>query len=150
MKRREFFSSFLPKKSVSLHPPYYKDPSLFTLCKDCDECARVCEEGIIVFKEDGTPILDFSKGGCTFCDECAKACPKGVLKVEDKRKLPPLTIDPLSCLAWNKTICSLCKEMCEERAIKFEMLFSPTIEENCTGCGFCVAVCPTKAIRWEG
>jgi len=152
MKRREFFSSFLKRgeKSLTLHPPYHQND--FSACLECEsiDCVKACEEEIIQIQE-GVPVLNFTSSGCTFCDECAKACKKGVLKVEFKTTLPPPKIAVLSCLAWNKTICNLCKEVCLDRAIEFVGLFNPQIDDKlCSGCGFCVGVCPTQAIRWEG
>ncbi len=157
MHRREFFSSLLQpikqKKSETplLRPPYYEDEEAFERCRECEDkpCVEACEEAIIVIK-DGAPSLDFSESGCTFCDECAKVCEKEVLKVEAKKELPKLQIDMLTCLAWQKTICSMCKDICDVRAIDFVGLFNPQITQECNGCGFCIGVCPTQAIRWEG
>ncbi len=154
MKRRELFSAFvkpLKKEEDSpLFPPYFGQIEDFETCVECESkpCANVCEENIIVIKEQ-KPSLDFSESGCTFCDECAKACELGVLEVEKKRTLPSLSIKILDCLAWQKTICSMCKDACMDNAIEFTGLFNPQITKDCTGCGFCVGVCPTGAINWE-
>jgi ferredoxin-type protein NapF len=152
VKRREFFSSLTSrlkkeKKDIYIFPPYFKDISDFEKCKECGDkrCKDVCEESII-YIEDSKPHLDFSKSGCTFCDECAKVC-DDVLKVEYKKRLPVLEIDVLTCLAWHNTICSSCKDACLDGAIDFLGIFKPTINSNCTGCGFCVSVCPTNAIK---
>ncbi|MRI59033.1 MAG: 4Fe-4S ferredoxin [Epsilonproteobacteria bacterium] len=155
MQRREFFSSLLrPQKREEmplLFPPYYEDLVDFEKCKECESkpCIEACEEAIIVITDE-KPALDFSESGCTFCDECAKVCEPGVLRLEAKKELPKLQIDMLSCLAWQKTICSMCKDICDVRAIDFTGLFNPQISDVCNGCGFCMAVCPTQAIRWEG
>ena len=155
MQRREFFSSLLrpsrQKRETPLYPPYYENETDFEKCKTCESksCAEACEEAIIVI-EDERPVLDFSESGCTFCDECALVCEPGVLMIEAKKDLPKLQIDMLSCLAWQKTICSMCKDICDVRAIDFTGLFNPQINEKCNGCGFCIAVCPTRAITWEG
>ena len=153
MQRREFFTSFLrpiqkeEEPKTLLRPPYAKDEADFEKCSACEakSCVSACEEGIIIL-EDGKPTLDFSESGCTFCDECAKACEEEVLRVEAKHMLPKLAIDMLSCLAWQKTICSMCKDACIDGAIDFAGLFNPEINAKCTGCGFCVGVCPTNAI----
>ena len=156
MQRREFFSSLLQpsrqkKSQTPLFPPYYDDEEDFEKCKECGSkpCVEACEEAVIIIKNE-RPTLDFSESGCTFCDECAKVCEPGVLKIEAKKELPKLHIDMLSCLAWQKTICSMCKDVCDVRAIDFAGLFNPQINDICNGCGFCVAVCPTRAITREG
>lgn len=99
--------------------------------------------------ENKTPVLDFSKGGCTYCDECAKGCPSDVLNVEDKDLIEAtFEIEMLQCLSWNNTMCFSCKDPCLDDAIEFLGIFRPTInEEKCVSCGFCVNVCPTGAIK---
>ncbi|BCD61083.1 MULTISPECIES: 4Fe-4S dicluster domain-containing protein [unclassified Nitratiruptor] len=155
MKRRELFTALLGKKREQkeqklLYPPYYKDVTDFEKCKECGAkpCVEACEENIIVIFNN-KPTLDFSESGCTFCDACADVCESGVLDSEYKSTIEPPKINPLGCLAWQKTICSMCKDICEVNAIDFIALFNPEINEKCIGCGFCIAVCPTKAMEWE-
>ncbi|MRI83835.1 MAG: 4Fe-4S ferredoxin [Nitratiruptor sp.] len=153
MERRELFSSFAKllrgeERQLPTYPPYFSDEADFQRCRECDDtpCVKACEEGIIEIV-DGVPSLDFFKSGCTFCDQCALTCPLQVLRVDAKRSLPPLAIDPIGCLAWHGTICSSCRDACLDQAIEFTGLFQPQIiAQKCTGCGFCVGVCPTKAI----
>jgi len=33
-----------------------------------------------------------------------------------------------------------------DNAIEFLGLFKPSINDNCTSCGFCISYCPTNAI----
>ena len=91
MERRELFSSFFSsfgkrkdEKPNIVRPPYFIDESFFGKeCINCDGvCSIFCEEKIIIFGEDKTPMIDFNLGGCTYCDECAKACPSDVLQIE--------------------------------------------------------------------
>ncbi len=158
IKRRELFSSLASfgkrgRESFDIRPPYVKDSDSFSkLCIECDgKCATVCEENIIVIKEDKTPILDFKKSGCTYCDECAKACEFGVLEIEFKKNInAKITIDMLECMSWHKTICFSCKDVCLDNAIDYLGLFRPKIDtQKCTSCGFCVGVCPCEAIKVE-
>ena len=52
------------------------------------------------------------------------------------------------CLAWQRTVCDVCREVCPEAAIVFEGLFEPRIvQEACTYCGECVTDCPTAALQ---
>lgn len=159
MKRRELFGSLAfpfskkEKQEKIIRPPYFENEnseSLFlTNCIDCEGlCNTVCEENIIVIQEDNTPKLDFSISGCTYCDKCAEVCPKEVLKIENKKNIDiKIEIDVLSCLSWNQTMCFSCKDPCLDKAIDFLAMFRPSINNNCTSCGFCIKVCPTDAIK---
>ena len=156
MKRRELFSSLVSsfkkeeKQEKVLRPPYYENENIFfTNCKDCEGlCATVCEENIIFIQADFTPKLDLSSSGCTYCDECANICPNTVLNIENKKHIDAkMEIDILSCLSWNKTMCFSCKDPCLDNAIDFLAMFRPSINSNCTSCGFCIKSCPTNAIK---
>ncbi|MDD5372083.1 MAG: ferredoxin-type protein NapF [Sulfurimonas sp.] len=156
MQRRELFSSLASsvtgtkKQEKPLRPPYFSDESLFhNECNKCDtKCATVCEEDIIKIADDKTPYLAFSNSGCTYCDKCALSCEFGVLKIEDKKLIGAVvTIDKKSCLSWGHTMCFSCKDPCLDRAIDFKAMFMPTINDNCTACGFCISRCPTDAIK---
>ena len=135
-----------------IRPPYNKDPDLFhRLCPECMDkpCVGVCEEEIIEIDEEGTPRLSFSKRGCTFCDACLDACEAGVLSDKTINSVNAVVeIDVLKCMAWHQSICSSCKDPCLEDAITFLGLFRPEIvSDRCTGCGWCVHVCPSDAIN---
>lgn len=156
MERRELFGSLFPSKKEEketnvIRPPYSKNKDSFNKeCISCEEtpCITFCQENIIVLDENHTPIIDFSKGGCTYCDECANACPNEVLNLEDKTLIDSkFEIEMLQCLSWNNTMCFSCKDPCLDDAIEFLGMFRPSInQEKCTSCGFCVSVCPTNAI----
>ncbi len=158
-KRRELFSSlaFVRKKqeNIEVRPPYYKDKDIFDNCKDCDgKCSKVCEEHIIIIKDDGSPILDFKEGGCTYCDKCALVCEYDILKLEFKKLINvKFEIDMLKCLSWQKTMCFSCKEICLDDAVNYLGLFRAEIDyKKCTNCGFCLKVCPVSAIevkKWQ-
>ncbi len=156
MERRELLGSLFPSKKEgkesAIRPPYYKDLDSFD--KECIKCVdkpciTICQENIIVLDEKQTPIIDFSKGGCTYCDECAIACPNEVLILEEKEHIDVvLEIEMLQCLSWNNTMCFSCKDPCLDDAIEFIGMFRPSInQEKCVSCGFCVSVCPTNAIK---
>jgi ferredoxin-type protein NapF len=163
--RREFFRSFAKPLRVNqeeqspllVRPPYGVDESTFqSKCPGCESkaCATCCDEKIITILDDGTPSLDFSKNGCTFCDECANACQEGVLSLENvatsERLNAMFRIDFEGCVAHQGVICNSCKEPCIDNAILFNGMFNPVIDEDrCTGCGFCMARCPTQAISYR-
>lgn len=158
MQRRELFSSLSKPfrnesktKTKRVRAPYFQNENIFfTNCIECfsKDCVAACEENIIKIDADGTSYLEFSNSGCTYCDLCAKACKNEVLKLEFKKQIDAkLEIDVLSCLAWQNTMCFSCKDPCLDEAIEFLGLFRPSINENCTSCGFCIKVCPTDAIK---
>ncbi len=164
MDRRGFLKAlpFLPKAAVDeikevkeeknisvIRPPYTTPETDFSPCLECNGvCVQECEEKILFRLEDGSPYISFNGKGCTFCEKCVSVCEKGVLSLENpKRIYANFTIETKKCFAWNGTMCFACKEPCLDNAIKFEGLFRPVIQEDlCSGCGFCIPVCPTGAI----
>ena len=161
--RRDFFKSFVSplnvaKKDESLlvvRPPYGLSESLFqSECSVCESkaCVASCDEKIIVIADDGTATLNFAQSGCTFCDDCARACEAGVLSLEhteyNSKINANFSISFDACVAHNSVICFSCKEPCIDDAILFNGMFNPIIDmDRCTGCGFCISVCPTNAIE---
>ena len=139
-----------------MRPPYGESESAFqNKCPECENkaCVTSCDEKIIFIGEDGTPALTFNQNGCTFCDECANICPEDVLSLENRHNAEQLNalfcISLEACVAHHGVICSACKEPCIDDAILFNGLFNPVIDdERCTGCGFCMARCPTQAISY--
>lgn len=162
INRREFFKSFLSFSSskdekqekenhISLIRPPYSYGSDFSLCKDCDgKCIDVCNENILKRFKDGSPYIVFNLKGCTFCEKCVEACDKGVLSKEKPAKIfMNIFVNPQKCIAWNGVMCFSCKDPCIDNAIKFEGLFNPKIDLSlCSGCGFCINVCPSAAIEF--
>jgi len=162
MERRELFSSLTSsfrnkpeeKLEAYVRPPYFQnDLDFIQNCHTCSDksCQKICEEEIIIIKEDGTPILNFANSGCTYCDDCASACQSDVLKVENKKNInAKFSIGLLECISWNQTMCFSCKDPCIDDAIKFLGMFRPEIDQDlCTSCGFCLKVCPTDAITLD-
>lgn len=55
------------------------------------------------------------------------------------------------CLALQQVVCRTCGELCDTGAIRFVMqagrVAQPEVQtERCTGCGDCIADCPTQAL----
>ena len=159
--RRDFLNTLrkpLHQSEESLplvvRPPYGLNESLFqNECVTCESksCVASCDEQIIVLQEDGTPMLNFAKSGCTFCEDCASACEPNVLSLDNihtSEKLNAIfSISTEGCVAHNGVICFSCKEPCIDDAILFNGMFNPVIDmDKCTGCGFCLGRCPTLAI----
>jgi len=150
LDRRAFFKKALLPKKEGIYPPYYEKEEDFEKCIECEEkdCLRACPEAIIEIKEN-KPVLNFRKSGCSYCNRCAEVCLKDVLRVESRRRIDAdFLISSVKCLAWNGVMCYNCFDSCEERAIVYYGVFKPQIKKDrCTGCGFCVAVCPSDAIK---
>jgi ferredoxin-type protein NapF len=160
--RREFFRKLTKPlsdikeepKPLYVRPPYAKDLSLFDKeCINCESklCAKVCDEKIIVIEASGTPIINFTKSGCTFCQDCAEACELGVLSLDEGKESINATflINKDKCMAHNGSVCFSCKEPCIDDAILFKGMFEPIIDiQKCTSCGFCLSRCPTNAIEY--
>ena len=129
-----------------------------TLCCTCkDICYSILGKNqAIAFSGLFYPEI---QGNCIGCGECAKVCPKGVLEEESAKEQNPnwnfvVKINALTCLAYHKTLCCTCKDICysilgKNQAIAFSGLFYPEIQGNCIGCGECIGACPARAIVLE-
>ncbi len=137
-----------------VRPPYGLNESFFqSECVACESkaCVTSCDEQIIQIQADGTPVLNFSKSGCTFCEDCASVCKPDVLSLENVHTSEHINatfrISTEGCVAHQGVICFSCKEPCIDDAILFNGMFNPVIDmDKCTGCGFCLGRCPTQAI----
>lgn len=145
------------RNSSQIRPPWAVRESLFVdACTRCEDCAAGCPEGIISKGGGGFPIVSFDAGECTFCGVCAAACAVGVLVIDRNQNGAPNTPWNLQvtvaedCLSKRGVVCRICEEQCEARAICFANpggLGQPLIDASrCTGCGACVAPCPSRSI----
>ena len=149
--RRGFFGalgSLFKENKSPIRPPYASVAATFDECRSCEGmCSSACEENIIRRDEKGIPYLDFKIGGCSDCSKCLEACVPDVLNDPERFISAKVRINTTLCMAHNGTICSACKDPCLENAIMFKGLFEPiVIPDLCTGCGYCVAPCPTEAM----
>ena len=147
--RRRLFNR---KKNEAVRPPWVKQSIEFTdECTRCDKCISACETQIIIKGDGGFPEVDFKIDECTFCQKCANACPENLF--EDTNTTPWQVKAKIqdSCMAYQGIWCQSCKDSCDSRAISFSLAVGkaplPQIDlEACTGCGACVAPCPSTAI----
>lgn len=154
MQRRVFLkkicSPLEEQKGGLFALPYLENVDYKSHCQDCQthHCVESCEEGIIVITSDGVARVDLGRGGCTFCEACVQHCDSVLMpfNIGYKKIYARIELAIDQCLAWNKTLCYSCKDACEARAIVYQGLFYPEIQENCTHCGFCALRCPTQAI----
>ena len=123
--------------------------------RDFGACIERCPEGILKAGDGGFPRVDFTPGECTFCGECTLDCEANLFRPPAEQHLPAwgykARINPDACLAEQGVHCRSCEDYCEPRAIRFSPVAGgvpqPALEtESCTGCGSCVAHCPTQAI----
>lgn len=150
--RRSFLRGRLQADAPSLRLPWALDDSTFTEhCTRCSDCLRACPEQIIVKGDGGFPQIDFNAGGCTFCHACVDVCQQPVFRREGS-PWSALAVISQQCLTQQQVFCQNCKDACDANAIRFRFgaggISFPQIDSNaCTGCGACVAPCPTHAIE---
>lgn len=156
------FSAVFAPKSDFVPLPYVKNLHCLSQCTQCEgACATSCPEQIIIKPAGGMPYLNFMIAGCTFCEECAYACQnlwgegapldvRGHTSTQSPRDTiaAQVSIDPLSCLAWQKTTCMSCRDSCGENAVIFSAGLYPEIDSKaCNACGLCYGKCPSFSIR---
>ncbi|MGL4448865.1 ferredoxin-type protein NapF [Shewanella sp.] len=145
-------SLFNRRKTPAMRPPWVRDTIEFTdVCTRCAACIDVCETHIIFKGDGGFPEISFKENECTFCTLCAKACPEPVFDLTQTAPWQHKATILDTCLTYQGICCQSCKDACEPRAIRFTpsigQVPSPKIDvELCTGCGACVAPCPSQAI----
>lgn len=152
---RRFFLRGQPAPAApTLRLPWALDDTSFTdHCTRCSDCLRACPEQIIVRGDGGFPQVDFTKGACTFCHACVDVCAQPVFSSESQPWQAQAIISD-GCLTRQQVFCQNCKDACAPRAIRFQfgrqgISYPQVLAEACTGCGACVAPCPTGAIRIE-
>ncbi len=145
---------------AQIRPPWAVLEALFVdSCTRCNDCAVACPERIISRGSGGFPVVSFGSGECTFCGVCVAACEVGVLLIERDDAGVPNTPWSLriavaeDCLSIQGVVCRICEEQCDVRAIRFANpggLGRPLIDAaRCTGCGACVAPCPSRSISLQ-
>lgn len=152
LNRRRLFS----RKSiedVTTVMPWLKSAHTFTdECTRCGKCISACETSIIVNGDGGFPTIDFNRGECTFCYQCAESCPEPIFLAQSESPWQLKANINDKCLAQQNVECRSCGETCDTMAIQFRLQLNKVAQpvitsDDCTGCGACVAVCPTAAIQ---
>jgi ferredoxin-type protein NapF len=140
-------------RDVPLRPPWSVAEETFTdACTRCGECLDACPEDILIHGDGGFPTVDFQRGECSFCQDCVDACPEPAFL--DPTEHPPWRQTARiseACLCQRGVVCQNCRDACPENAIRFPpRLGGPALPvldtSRCTGCGACVAICPSQAI----
>lgn len=155
--RRGFLRGRVRDTKPARRPPWAVDEIAFIeRCTRCDRCIDVCPTGILVRMDGGFPGVDFTRGECTFCTDCVKHCEPRALVRDDAQARPWVIVAEIgaSCLAASSVECRVCGEACPAGAIRFRPQLGgvarPQLDAaRCTGCGACVAPCPTRAIAMQ-
>jgi ferredoxin-type protein NapF len=84
-------------------------------------------------------------------DADARAVPEGAAPAAGPAVPRQVARPQPGCLALRGIDCRLCADSCEPRVLRFRprqggMPLPVVIEADCSGCGDCLAVCPTAAL----
>lgn len=148
--RRQILTGRIAKPAPQFRPPWTTEARIADLCTRCGDCAPACPQGIIEIVE-GFPRINFGGGECSFCGDCAKACTAGVFQPDLPRPWPVTVEIGASCLLGAGIACQLCTDVCDSRALRFDLRVRPVgaifvDAEACTGCGACLPVCPSGSL----
>lgn len=157
VSRRAFLGVRRNGNGAVVRPPWaLAEAAFLATCTRCDACLEACPTDLLVKGSGGYPEADFTPGrapaGCTFCGDCLSVCRDGALeKIEGRAAWSLLPVFAATCLAALNVVCRTCGETCEARAISFPPRLGgvslPQLDvAACTGCGACLADCPTQAI----
>jgi ferredoxin-type protein NapF len=155
ISRRQLFRGDLSGKRVPIRPPWAIAEDAFVIaCDRCDDCVHACPERVIRSGSGGFPEMDFSARGCSLCGECVIACRGKALTGNPEYDRPWDSVVEIDgrCLAGKGVVCRSCGEACDASAIRFRLRVGGAAEPQvdaaiCTGCGYCIGVCPVQALR---
>jgi len=154
LNRRQFLTVNRNHKNHPIRPPWALNEMAFQdACTRCGDCISVCPEKILIREGvNGYPHIDFKYGECTFCGDCARVCPTTALNSAQTLPWMIKAYVADSCLAANQVLCMTCSDQCDVRAIRFTPVAAAVSQPEinldvCTGCGACVAACPTQSIE---
>jgi ferredoxin-type protein NapG len=133
-----------------LRPPGAVEESLFLeRCTRCNDCAKACPHGAIVFdQQNGSPVIFPDLVACQVCEDfpCISACKTDALiMVRDRRevRMGLALVSERACTAGQG--CHACVSCCPTQALSmdFEGMRLVVASEHCVGCGMCQQICKT-------
>lgn len=135
-----------------IRPPWANLANFLEKCTACNRCIEACETQILIKGGGGYPEVDFSRGECTFCQQCVQACESEVFRDVSEEPWQHKIEVQATCLLKQGIECRSCGDSCEMRVIRFRPSLGGIAEmalnlESCNGCGACLSVCPTSAIK---
>ena len=122
-------------------------------CIGLGDCVGVCPSDAICI-ENGIAHIDTRK--CTGCGLCTKTCPNHLINL-----MPDVARVIVTCSNTEKgavvrkkcthgcIACKRCEKECPEGAIAVVNNLATIDYDKCTSCGKCVAVCPTKCLKFS-
>ena len=153
-----------PARSERLVPPgALSVRNFYDRCTACQLCVSNCPGGVLRPSTDLghflQPQMGYENGYCRpECTKCGELCPAGAIRPisrEEKTtvKIGTARVDFELCFAANgKENCGNCARHCPSGAIRMVDRHSdgrriPVVsEEQCTGCGACEFLCPSRPI----
>ena len=120
-------------------------------CLGCGDCAEACSANAICI-QDGVARVDTRR--CLGCGLCVSRCPKGIISM-----VPQETATAVFCSSKDKGAdarracknacigCKKCEKACPHQAISVVDNCAVIDYTKCTGCGACVAGCPTGCLK---
>lgn len=153
--RRQLLRGDVGARRLPRRLPWSFDEAVFVAgCTRCGACLPACPTAIIETGSGGYPQINFERGECTFCGDCVDACPEPLFRAITEAPWGIRAEIGAGCIVRGNVECRRCGEECEPEAIRFSpqpgRAALPEVSlEDCTGCGACVAVCPTRAITLQ-
>ena len=84
--------------------------------------------------------------------KCVLVCEQPIFRSLEEEPWAHKVEITTQCLTENRVECRSCQDSCPMNAIRFRLqlggVAKPILDlESCNGCGACLSVCPTKAIK---